>query len=157
MCSTNCSFTGVSLWVGSGTYACMFYALSEGGSSPQVRRRLLDMGHKLVYQNFDENFRKPYNASAYFPQAFREKKQNQIQTQHKPDLEYSLLFQLFLQRGGNQPRFIQSRNEGKRTRSNVGCTGFLCTSRLTQSFYSRFIFSKWQIAFTRLLPTQKKI
>lgn len=62
---------------------------------PQVRRRLLDTGHKLEYQNFDENLKKPYKASAYFPQAFRGKKK---QTQHKPDPEYSLLFQLFPKR-----------------------------------------------------------
>lgn len=51
---------------------------------PQVRR-LVDMGHKLMNQNFDKNLKKPYNASAYFPQAFKEK-QNKPQTQHKPDL-----------------------------------------------------------------------
>lgn len=117
---------------------------------PQVRRRLLDMGHKLVYQNFDKNLKNPTMHQHIFPKL--SEKNNQNQAQHKPDLEYSLLFQFFLQRGGNQPRFIQSQNEGKRIHSNVGCTGFLCTSCLTRSFYSWFIFSKWQIPFTRLLP-----
>lgn len=118
----------------------------------QVRRRLLDTGHKLVYQNLDKNLKKPYHTSAYFPQTFREKNQ----TQHELDLEYSLSFQLFLQRGGNQPRFIQSQDESKRTHSNVGCTGFLCASRLTRSFYSCFILVSGKYHLHICFPSRKR-
>lgn len=120
---------------------------------PQVRRRLSDMGHKLVYQNLRQEFKKTLPYVSIFSPSLQRKKTKPNPTQTRP----WIFFQLFLQRRGNQPRFIQSQNEGKRTHSNVGCTGFLCTSRLTRSFYSCFIFSKWQIPFTRLFPIQKKI